>query len=70
MKKFLFAILLMLPLLVPMIANAQWSFDVASVEAYISDHKHQKSLLLARSTLEMSNQLLHKYSADASDDYK
>ena len=70
MKRILFAILLMLPLLTPMTAHAQWSFDVASVEAYISDHKHQKSLLLARSTLEMSNQLLHEYSADASNDYK
>lgn len=59
-----------MPLLTPMAAHAQWSFDVSSVEAYISDHKHQKSLLLARSTLEMSNQLLHEYSADASNDYK
>lgn len=66
MKKYLILFIVILPLTV----NAQWSFDVASVEAYISDHKHQKSLLLARSTLEMSNQLLHEYSADASNDYK
>lgn len=33
-----------------------------SVEAYINDHKKQRSLLLARSTLEYSNKLLHEYS--------
>lgn len=44
------------------VAKAQWTFDVVSVEAYINDHKKQRSLLLARSTLEYSNQLLHEYS--------
>lgn len=57
-------------MLFPLCAKAQWSFDVGSVEAYIADHKNQKSLLLARSTLEISNQLLHEYSADASFEYK
>lgn len=57
-------------MLFPLCAHAQWSFDVGSVEAYIADHKNQKSLLLARSTLEMSNQLLHEYSADATVEYK
>lgn len=70
MNRIILAILLTLPFLTPLTASAQWSFDIASVEAYISDHKHQKSLLLARSTLEMSNQLLHEYSADAAGDYK
>jgi hypothetical protein len=41
-----------------------------SVEAYINDHKNQRSLLLARSTLEAGNTLLHEYSADATHDYK
>lgn len=54
----------------PMCAHAQWSFDVGSVEAYIADHKNHKSLLLARSTLEMSNELLHEYSATATHEYK
>ena len=49
----------------PLCAHAQWSFDIGSGEAYISDHKNQKSILLARSTLELSNQLLHEYAADA-----
>lgn len=57
-------------MLFPLCAHAQWSFDIGSVEAYIADHKNQKSILLARSTLEMSNQLLHEYSADATDEYK
>lgn len=50
--------------------KAQWAFDFASVEAYINDHKKQRSLLLARSTLELSNQLLHEYSSDATVEYK
>lgn len=54
----------------PLCAHAQWSFDIGSVEAYISDHKNQKSILLARSTLELSNQLLHEYAADATGEYK
>lgn len=48
--------------LLPDAVKAQWTFDVVSVEAYINDHKKQRSLLLARSTLEYSNQLLHEYS--------
>ena len=43
--------------------HAQWSFDVPSIEAYINDHKKQRSLLLAKSTLEYSNKLLHEYSS-------
>ena len=57
-------------LLLPTIVKAQWSFDVPSVEAYINDHKKQRSLLLARSTLEAGNTLLHEYSADATHNYK
>ena len=51
-------IALLLITLFPKIALAQWGFDAVSVEAYINDHKKQRSLLLARSTLEYSNQLL------------
>ena len=50
--------------------KAQWSFDISSIEAYISDHKKQRSLLLARSTLEYSNKLLHEYSREATVEYK
>jgi hypothetical protein len=63
-------ILLTVILLFPIQASAQWGFDVAVVEAYINDHKQQRSLLQARSTLELSNQLLHEYSSEATVDYK
>ena len=56
--------------LLPGIAKAQWTFDIVSVEAYINDHKKQRSLLLARSTLEYSNKLLHEYSCKEIGDYK
>lgn len=56
--------------LLPREVRAQWTFDVVSVEAYINDHKKQRSLLLARSTLEYSNQLLHEYSSEETVKYK
>lgn len=62
--------LFVLALISAISAQAQWSFDVASVEAYIADHKSQRSLLLARATLEQSNNLLHEYSAEAAGEYK
>jgi len=66
-----FSILILLMfVMVPQMTKAQWAFDFVSVEAYINDHKKQRSLLLARSTLELSNQLLHEYSSDATVEYK
>lgn len=56
--------------LLPGIVKAQWTFDIVSVEAYITDHKKQRSLLLARSTLEYSNKLLHEYSRKEVGEYK
>ena len=64
------ALTLLLLALLPYFAKAQWTFDIVSVEAYINDHKKQRSLLLARSTLEYSNKLLHEYSKDATVEYK
>lgn len=58
-------IIVCLLVLFPFTAKAQYGFDVASIEAYINDHKQQRSLLLVRSTLEASNKLLHEYSSDA-----
>ena len=63
-------IALLLITLFPNTAVAQWGFDAVSVEAYINDHKKQRSLLLARSTLEYSNQLLHEYSSEEVGKYK
>ena len=61
------AITLLLALF-PAITYAQR--DAAALEAYINDHKPVRSLLLARSTLETSNALLHDYSRDAGMDYR
>lgn len=61
---------LLAALLLPLPVKAQWSFDVGTVEAYINDHKQQRSLLLARSTLEHSNRLLHEYSRKETTGYK
>ncbi len=61
---------ILLTVLFPKSALAQFGFDVVSVEAYINDHKKQRSLLLARSTLEYSNQLLHEYSSKEVEKYK
>ena len=66
MRKYLFLLLMSLP----MVVKAQFAFDFTSVEAYIHDREKQRSLLLARSTLEAGNTLLHEYSADATHDYK
>ena len=70
MKLSITLILLCLITLYPTPCNAQYGFDAASVEAYINDHKEQRSLLLVRSTLEASNKLLHDYSSKANIDYK
>ena len=69
MKRALLIIVVLLSLL-PGTIRAQWTFDVVSVEAYINDHKKQRSLLLARSTLEYSNKLLHEYSREEVGEYK
>ena len=61
---------MMLLTLFPNISRAQYGFDVVSVEAYINDHKQQRSLLLVRSTLEASNKLLHDYTSDANIGFK
>lgn len=66
-----YAVLIMLVMIaIPTSLKAQWTFDIVSVEAYINDHKKQRSLLLARSTLEYSNKLLHDYSKKEVGTYK
>lgn len=70
MSKIYLYITVVLISLFPKTAMAQYGFDVASVEAYINDHKEQRSLLLVRSTLEASNKLLHDYSSDANIGFK
>lgn len=67
MRKLIFMLIVLLS---PLKMMAQWGFDIVSVEAYINDHKKQRSLLLARSTLEYSNKLLHQYSSEQTNNYK
>jgi hypothetical protein len=62
--------LTLLLVLLPMLARAQYNFDVPAVEAYINDHKKQRSLLLARSVLETTNKTLHTYSSKAAEGYR
>lgn len=69
MKRMLLIAAALLTLL-PEAVKAQLIFDIPSVEAYINDHKQQRSLLLARSTLEYSNRLLHEYSRKEVGEYK
>ena len=63
-------ILLCMLMFLPCSVKAQFGMDVSSIEAYINDHKEQRSILLVRSTLEASNKLLHDYSSEANIDYK
>ena len=44
--------------------------DPLTLEAYINDHKKQRSILLARATLEESNTILHKLSQATNRDYR
>ncbi|MDD3063735.1 MAG: hypothetical protein PHX50_13070 [Massilibacteroides sp.] len=64
----LFRFILIVLLSLPSVVRAQ--SDPATLEAYINDHKQVRSLLLARSTLELRNQLLHDYSKTAAVEYK
>lgn len=61
-------LLLTLLTVIPSLTYAQQ--DITTLEAYINDHKNVRSMLLARSTLELSNSLLHDYSKTAAVEYK
>lgn len=63
--------LLLMVVLSPKSAKAQvFPRDIPTIEAYIYDHKQQRSLLLTRSTLEASNALLHKASKVTNREYR
>ena len=63
--------LLFMAVLFPKSATAQvFPRDIPTIEAYIYDHKQQRSLLLTRSTLETSNALLHKASKVTNREYR
>ena len=64
-------LLLLMVVMFPKSAIAQvFPRDSPTIEAYIYDHKQQRSLLLTRSTLETSNALLHKASKVTNREYK
>lgn len=63
--------LLLMVVMFPKSATAQvFPRDIPTIEAYIYDHKQQRSLLLTRSTLETSNALLHKASKVTNREYR
>ena len=63
--------LLLMVVMFPKSATAQvFPRDIPAIEAYIYDHKQQRSLLLTRSTLETSNALLHKASKVTNREYR
>ena len=66
---YIFRLAVLLLMLVPSVARAQWGFDFLSVEALIDDHKRVRSVLVARSGVEQANELLHQYSKTAAVDY-
>ena len=73
MKDLKSILLIMLILLsaIPKITYAQIvPNDIPTIEAYINDHKKQRSLLLTRSTLEASNELLHEASKVTNREYR
>ena len=64
-------LLLLMVVMFPKSAIAQvFPRDIPTIEAYIYDHKQQRSLLLTRSTLVTSNALLHKASKVTNREYK
>ena len=63
--------LLLMVVMFPKSATARaFARDIPTIEAYIYDHKQQRSLLLTRSTLETSNALLHKASKVTNREYR
>lgn len=63
-------LVLLLLTMLPLTSSAQWSFDVATIEAYIKDHKAQRELLQTRTVLEECNKELHDCSRKANTEYK
>lgn len=63
-------ILLAIMTFIPLFGKAQIGWDVSSVEAFIDDHKSQRSLLVTRSIVEQGNKLLHSTSNDTNEKYR
>lgn len=63
-------LLLMVLTMQPFKGNAQIGWDVASVEAFIDDHKSERSILTTRSILEQGNKILHSTSDNTNGRYR
>ena len=57
-------------LCLPFRGQAQIGWDVSSVEAFIGDHKSQRSLLVTRSIIEQGNKVLHNTSDNTNSKYR
>lgn len=62
--------LTLIMLLLPLSGWAQFGWDMAGVEAFIDDHKTQRSLLISRSIIEQGNKVLHSTSDDTNGKYR
>lgn len=54
---------------IPVMAQVVTPPDPLTIEAYINDHKQQRSLLIVRSALEQGNAALHKATQGAASEY-
>lgn len=55
---------------IPFQCYAQIGWDVAGVEAFIDDHKSERSILTTRSILEQGNKILHSTSDNTNGKYR
>lgn len=69
-NNFILSIISILILAVPHRAMAQYAWDMASVEAFIDDHKTERSVLQVRSIVEEGNKVLHSNSDKTNAKYK
>ena len=57
-------------LTMPLTGKAQYAWDDLGVEAFIADHKSERSLLITRSIVEQGNKVLHSTSDDTNAKYR
>ena len=67
-QRYIYILTVLFSLVLPSSVQAQ-SFDPGTLEAMIADHKRIRSILLVRSVVEQSNELLHKNCKEADEAY-
>ena len=73
MKPFHTITILIILLFMPcfsIVTKAQFGWDMAGVEAFISDHKGERSVLTVRSVVEQGNKVLHNTSDNTNSKFK